>query len=404
MTGDTTVIKVHEVLGFLHTKWPHFVIFHMLPCCSSAPAVRAAQVRDCYMLTSLPVTVSDEPGADLWDSFVSQNLPSKDPADNHSSVISLDLSVIVRHVAHLNFLLYMDDVDMTLMTAFADALTSHGALGVAVAASPSAELYHHNPVLVFSRRDIIKQRFRRQCKRHKPDTPMVRSHVKFDPTQPSMVEDGLFIGPEDVSEEIVRELGITTIIDVRSEEERSAMPGHKGAVHMPLFDSMTQGITDTVVAVHDIIAKSSGAVLVHCVQGRSRSAAMILGHLMLAGRTLRQAWAILLQTHPITRPNIGFWSDLISMETIRAGSPTVSIAEVLGSGEGQRAGTALSGAETERMVLDLLTWNRPVPPDLLDAIESKQFPSVLGEFVRGVELRRAQGIWGPASMLQRWFN
>ena len=54
--------------------------------------------------------------------------------------------------------------------------------------------------------------------------------------------------------------------------------------------------------------RAGGQVLVHCHAGVSRSATIVLLHLMIdSGLALEAAWARLRAARPVVRPNGGFW-------------------------------------------------------------------------------------------------
>ncbi|KAG8469966.1 hypothetical protein KFE25_006421 [Diacronema lutheri] len=70
------------------------------------------------------------------------------------------------------------------------------------------------------------------------------------------------------------------------------------------------------------------AVLVHCRKGISRSAALVLGHLIYAhGLTLADALRVLRARHPAAAPNSGLMRALIAIETSFRGAPTLDAAD-----------------------------------------------------------------------------
>lgn len=58
-----------------------------------------------------------------------------------------------------------------------------------------------------------------------------------------------------------------------------------------------------------------GAVLVHCYAGQSRSAALVVAHLMAGGRglSLMDAWALVRRARPCAQPNSGFLRQLAAL-------------------------------------------------------------------------------------------
>jgi len=65
-----------------------------------------------------------------------------------------------------------------------------------------------------------------------------------------------------------------------------------------------------------MIMEADGKVLVHCLAGISRSAAVCLGYLVkFESMTLRQAYEHLAARRARVRPNLGFWRQLIDFES-----------------------------------------------------------------------------------------
>ncbi|KAG6549053.1 hypothetical protein Mapa_009496 [Marchantia paleacea] len=65
----------------------------------------------------------------------------------------------------------------------------------------------------------------------------------------------------------------------------------------------------------DSVEEAEGVILVHCFEGKSRSAAVILAYLMIRkGQTLLQAWALLKAVHPRAQPNDGFMKILVRLD------------------------------------------------------------------------------------------
>ena len=74
---------------------------------------------------------------------------------------------------------------------------------------------------------------------------------------------------------------------------------------------------DVVVSVLD---RAGGGVLVHCMQGRSRSVALVAAHLVAEGSTLDAAAARVVAARAVASPNAGFVRRLRAFEAhCRAG-------------------------------------------------------------------------------------
>ncbi len=381
-------LEPHEVIPHMRECWPHSAVLHLIPCegdCTHS----ASQVRDVRLLSSLPVIIPViKNHANLWDAICALNVPLSCPngasSAPHASSSAIDLAQLIKHLQHTHFILYMDIADFATLNAVRGAMLNRGAQSVAVVNYDTAEIFAANPELVFSRRVIMKARFRR---RNAPvPHRQLEEHVVVSADTPSRVVDGLYIGSDQISAETLLKLRIATVIDVRSPQEAALRPPLGDAIRFPLHDSTSQSITETAHETHAAImaGMKRGNVLVHCVQGRSRSAAVVLAHLMLSGATLRSAWRALFVAHPVMRPNVRFWSDLIAMEA-ESGTPSVSVAEVLGAGQGQRVDHALSVQEAERLALALLVSRREVPFALLIAIEAARGPAMLEAWVRDAE-------------------
>jgi len=72
--------------------------------------------------------------------------------------------------------------------------------------------------------------------------------------------------------------------------------------------------------IHAVV-QDGGCVLVHCVAGVSRSAAICLAYLTkYHARSLRAAYHLMCSKRPMVRPNIGFWRQLIHFEQLVKGN------------------------------------------------------------------------------------
>ncbi|XP_060929855.1 dual specificity protein phosphatase 14-like isoform X1 [Limanda limanda] len=90
--------------------------------------------------------------------------------------------------------------------------------------------------------------------------------------------------------------------------------------HAPLshyFDSVAERIRQN----------HTGATLVHCTAGRSRSPALVMAYLMRCeGLSLRRAHEQVLDQRPFIRPNAGFWRQLMDYERTLFGRSSVRMA------------------------------------------------------------------------------
>lgn len=88
----------------------------------------------------------------------------------------------------------------------------------------------------------------------------------------------------------------------------------------------------TVAFLHDAIA-SGGCVLVHCLQGVSRSTSVVVAYLIRHhSMSLRQAVTHVRQNRPGAEPNRGFWRQLRAWEAaVRQGATSYTEAELPGT-------------------------------------------------------------------------
>lgn len=92
--------------------------------------------------------------------------------------------------------------------------------------------------------------------------------------------------------------------------------------------SMGASLKSAARFIKKALKKKHGCVLVHCAAGISRSASVVLGYLVLhGGKSLREAFAHLLQCRPCIWPNEGFMSALIDLEKAERGKATITAAE-----------------------------------------------------------------------------
>ncbi len=77
-----------------------------------------------------------------------------------------------------------------------------------------------------------------------------------------------------------------------------------------------QGADAVAAALRHHAAAAGGAVLVHCVAGMSRSAAVAIAFLVKHdGASLRDAAAAVRRARPVAMPNVEFWRALCQLET-----------------------------------------------------------------------------------------
>lgn len=174
-----------------------------------------------------------------------------------------------------------------------------------------------------------------------------------DTERPSSVTHYLFVGGALTARSLntLQYLGITHILCLCPNEL-----GQSEAQYPELFEYRNFSIYDTDNAnisslfedASDFIEKvensKSGKILVHCFEGKSRSATVVLAYLMLRKhQTLLEAWNQLKRVHRRAQPNDGFMRTLIDLDKRLHGKasmdwqqrkPVMRICPVCGKGVG----------------------------------------------------------------------
>jgi atypical dual specificity phosphatase len=121
---------------------------------------------------------------------------------------------------------------------------------------------------------------------------------------------------------ILRELGITHIVDATSENLSQVTAETLGLCYLPIpiWDMEGVNIAEHFEKVFLFITeakeRSSGRILVHCRAGISRSATFVLGYLMHAGHvtSLKEALKCVVEQRPYVLPNKSFREQLLEYE------------------------------------------------------------------------------------------
>ena len=149
---------------------------------------------------------------------------------------------------------------------------------------------------------------------------------------PSEVAPGLWVGSlDDAEPDELAPRGITTVVTALNIRGLDSMyPKASGVAHviLPVEDEPDADIGAHFAAAHAAIrsalaaraAGAGGGVLVHCMQGRSRSVALVAAHLVAEGSTLDAAAARVVAARAVASPNAGFVRRLRAFEAhCRAG-------------------------------------------------------------------------------------
>ncbi|KAH9623701.1 hypothetical protein KSS87_013415 [Heliosperma pusillum] len=141
--------------------------------------------------------------------------------------------------------------------------------------------------------------------------------------KPSSITSSLFISGALAARSVytLQHLGITHVLCLCSNEI-----GQSDSQFPELFkyrnfsisdeeDSNISSIFDEACNFIDDVERASGKVLVHCFEGRSRSATTVLAYLMLRKNlTLLEAWNALKKVHRRAQPNDGFAKVLLDLD------------------------------------------------------------------------------------------
>ena len=148
------------------------------------------------------------------------------------------------------------------------------------------------------------------------------------PFYPSRVARGLYLGPLDSCRDAraMRDLGITDVVAVLTERESPAPPAWLVAparhfLRCSCEDSLTADLTPVLERALPFIQRALDAnrrILVHCMAGQSRSAAVVVAHMVIAGAegaravTVQDALQAVRQARPLVQPNPNFMRQLQS--------------------------------------------------------------------------------------------
>lgn len=141
--------------------------------------------------------------------------------------------------------------------------------------------------------------------------------------RPSSITASLFIGGALAARSVytLQHLGITHILCLCSNEI-----GQSDSQYPDLFEYKNFSISDSedtnissifeeASVFIDHVEQTGGRVLVHCFEGRSRSATLVLAYLMLRKNfTLLEAWNALKRVHRRAQPNDGFARTLLDLD------------------------------------------------------------------------------------------
>jgi len=131
----------------------------------------------------------------------------------------------------------------------------------------------------------------------------------------SLVLPNLYIGGEENAKDFewLKYRGITHIVNC-ARELKPHFPNEFEYINLASEDVHTYNLNDAFFRSHKFINQSleaGGTVLVHCSQGISRSSSIVCYYMMHElEMSAKEALYFLKESHPIARPNQGFFSQL----------------------------------------------------------------------------------------------
>ncbi|TMW62498.1 hypothetical protein Poli38472_005116 [Pythium oligandrum] len=144
-----------------------------------------------------------------------------------------------------------------------------------------------------------------------------------------IINDFLFLGNfwQANDERTVRDLRITHVVNVGAITENRNKFDHIKYLDVDIKDNVDVNIGDLfapTVAFIQRALREHGRVLIHCVQGISRSSTIVIWYVMIHTRcSLSAAYSYVLKRRPLIFPNRGFMTQLMENEKALYGSESV---------------------------------------------------------------------------------
>jgi len=136
-----------------------------------------------------------------------------------------------------------------------------------------------------------------------------------------------------INREGLREQRITTVVSVHDEHQPEIDGIH--SVHLRCADRSDANILQLLGPAADHVSRgllTGGSVLIHCLEGRSRSASVAVAYLIRhQGMSLRDAFKKVQHCRPMVQPNRGFWRQLVAFEEASCGTASLTEDELPGT-------------------------------------------------------------------------
>jgi protein-tyrosine phosphatase len=142
--------------------------------------------------------------------------------------------------------------------------------------------------------------------------------------------DGIYLGPASVSQMLapLQDAGITHVLNV-TDTEPCAFPQHFKYFTVPVQDTSTERLEPFFAAAFSFMSRAvagGGKVFIHCVQGVSRSASMVLYFMMRSlDMSLLDAFKQVRDARACAHPNVNFWGQLAREEVKLRGECSCSV-------------------------------------------------------------------------------
>ncbi|CAN7024592.1 hypothetical protein IGI04_024262 [Brassica rapa subsp. trilocularis] len=227
--------------------------------------------------------------------------------------------------------------------------------------------------------------------------------------KPSMIQDNLFIGGGLAARSVytLQHLGITHILCLCANEIGQSDTQYPDLFKYKNFsitddeDSKIEGIFQEALDFINHGEETGGKILVHCFEGRSRSATVVLAYLMLRKNlTLLEAWSKLRKVHRRAQPNDGFARILVNIDKKchgkvsmewRQRKPTMKVCPVCGKNAGLSSSSLKLHLQKSHKKLSSGSVDSAMNMEIQKALEALQLSSGRGSNVSSSSFQSLTG-------------
>ncbi|KAL0658799.1 hypothetical protein Bca4012_079384 [Brassica carinata] len=227
--------------------------------------------------------------------------------------------------------------------------------------------------------------------------------------KPSMIQDNLFIGGGLAARSVytLQHLGITHILCLCANEIGQSDTQYPDLFKYKNFsitddeDSKIEGIFQEALDFINQGEETGGKILVHCFEGRSRSATVVLAYLMLRKNlTLLEAWSKLRKVHRRAQPNDGFARILVNIDKKchgkvsmewRQRKPTMKVCPVCGKNAGLSSSSLKLHLQKSHKKLSSGSVDSAMNMEIQKALEALQLSSGRGSSVSSSSFQSLTG-------------